>query len=279
MIPFILTLVGGYLIGDSMKESGDYVKFSEGGEITDIKIKDVPTLTIYENELFGSVSANFTLPPPKDNRSQPLGYAEQDFDEIKKKNKKNSFTAYRFFGHLDNNGNLLEFDTEKEKIGTFKTLSDAKEALLNAYADRNLLYNNKTKPVDSSKIIIIQPRYSNPIWKEMTYQEKVDAHMKALSKAGVEIGDIVTTEIERNDKKMGLYGTITLFPESENPRDPILVVYDNITRNALGLKDGNIDGFRLYLKSKDISQIVRPKKKKIADGGVMAEGSRIKGSN
>jgi len=249
-------------------------RMADGGEVTEIKIKDIPNLSIYENEptmdgfIFNPViNASFKLPPPNDNLSQPVGGVEKE--------KKNSFTAFKYIGNLDD-GNLVSLD--KEKIGTFKTINDAKEALLNAYADKNILYNNQTKPVDSSKIIIIQPRYSNPIWKEMTYQEKVDAHMKALSKAGVEIGDIVTTEVERGDgKKMGLYGTITLFPESENPRAPILVVYDNMTRKALGIKDDRIDGFRLYLKSKDIAQIT--KKKKIADGGIMADGSRIKGSN
>ena len=35
MIPFILTIVGGYLIGDSMKESGsDALKFSDGGDLS-----------------------------------------------------------------------------------------------------------------------------------------------------------------------------------------------------------------------------------------------------
>ena len=256
MIPFLLTIVGGYLIGDSMSSHSDDshkyeynpLKMADGGEVTDIKIKDIPNLSIYENEptmdgfIFNPViNASFKLPPPNDNLSQPVGGVEKE--------KKNSFTAFKYIGNLDD-GNLISLD--KEKIGTFKTIDDAKEALLNAYADKNILYNNQTKPTDSSKVIIIQPRYSDPKWREMTYQEKVEAHMKALSKAGVEIGDIVTTEVERGDgKKMGLYGTITLFPESENPRAPILVVYDNMTRKALGIKDDRIDGFRLYLKSKD----------------------------
>ena len=48
MIPFILTILGGYLIGDSMKNK----EFSGGGKITEMAINDYseikPGLSTYE---------------------------------------------------------------------------------------------------------------------------------------------------------------------------------------------------------------------------------------
>jgi len=49
MIPFLLTIVGGYLIGDSIKDSQTFAK---GGKITEMAINDYseikPGLSTYE---------------------------------------------------------------------------------------------------------------------------------------------------------------------------------------------------------------------------------------
>lgn len=273
MIPFILTIVGGYLIGDSMNGSDEKpynpLKLSDGGSVGDMKIKDVPKIDIYESDTFNSVDISVYHPAPNQNISTGLGRVFQDFDEAKKKFKKNSFTAEKFIADETNSkGEVTKFS--RETIGTFKTRDEAKEALLNTNVDKKLLPSN-IKKLEGE--IASGPNYYDQNWTRLPYAEKVEKQQKLLSDAGVEVGDIVI----KPEGRLTLYGTVTLLPESD-PKDmkigmmsymsPMRIVFDNMTQKATGgSKYDYIDGYKLYLK-KDIAQMFGPKKKKkMADGG------------
>jgi len=164
MIPFILSVVGGYLIGESMKKekvsSEDtiaedakartreilavpkfYKSYSDGGEVEKIKIKDIPNLDIYESDF---TPLNLTVPyPMQSNISRFIGDVIEDFDEVKKKFKKNSYVVRKLISKTPKN----DF-SHIEIIGTYKTKEQAKEALLNSYIDKDLIPKADEMPAD-----------------------------------------------------------------------------------------------------------------------------------
>lgn len=127
MIPFILSVVGGYLIADSSKKTAI---FKNGGAVGKIKIKDIPNFYIYESDMFDSVDVMVPELPPNQNISVQLGY-------VRKLRKNKYEIKVNVIDEMDSNKKVLKFHTEQ--LGIFKTRDEAKEALLDSYVGTDLI--------------------------------------------------------------------------------------------------------------------------------------------